>query len=96
MTVWRPVPTDFWEAPYCATLFVIDYALEVLTCALAAEHPGVLDIVPPEDLDLPVADLLAIKIAITSEQLRRLLDAYREAVAPGDRFTDVNGKPRPR
>jgi hypothetical protein len=70
MTVWRPVPTDFWEAPYCATLFVIDYALEVLTCALAAEHPGVLDIVPPEDLDLPVADLLAIKIAITSEQLR--------------------------
>jgi hypothetical protein len=92
MTMWQPAPTDFWDAPASlSALFVIDYALEVLTCALAAQHPGVLDTAALDPLDDPdqgddghAADRLATRIVAASDQLRRLLDAYREAVAPTD------------
>jgi hypothetical protein len=82
MTRWRPAPTDFWQSPHLATLAVLDYALEVFTVVLAAQHPGALDTSRPIPPALPAPERFARKVVAASDKLHHLLVAYRAAVEP--------------
>lgn len=77
----RPTPRDLWSAPQLAILSVLDTTLEMVACALLAQHPDIFNHERPYWISADLSSAAAEKIISNIRALRKSLDGYRYMLA---------------
>jgi len=76
-----PTPRDLWSAPQLAILSVLDTTLEMVACALLAQHPDIFDDEKPYWSRADLSSAAAEGIVSSIRVLQKSLGEYRYMLA---------------